>query len=99
MRTFLSELRKNSIHIKLEGGELSVKFPKGKVIDKALLEEIKAKKENLINYLSALNNYNFSEISVVKEQENYPLSSSQRRLWVLSQFEEGNVAYNMPGVY
>ncbi|MCW3466342.1 non-ribosomal peptide synthetase [Chitinophaga nivalis] len=32
-------------------------------------------------------------------QESYPLSSSQRRLWILSQFEDGNVAYNMPGVY
>ncbi|MEP0262578.1 amino acid adenylation domain-containing protein [Dokdonia sp.] len=33
------------------------------------------------------------------EQESYVLTSSQRRLWVLSQFEEGSVAYNIPGVY
>ncbi len=26
----------------------------------------------------------------------YPLSSSQKRLWILSQFDEVNVAYNMP---
>ncbi len=32
-------------------------------------------------------------------QESYVLTSSQHRLWVLSQFEEGNVAYNIPGVY
>lgn len=31
--------------------------------------------------------------------ENYKLSSSQYRLWLLSQFEGGNAAYNMPGVY
>ncbi|MCW3101561.1 MAG: amino acid adenylation domain protein, partial [Bacteroidetes bacterium] len=32
-------------------------------------------------------------------EESYPLSSSQRRLWILSQFEDGNAAYNMQGVY
>jgi len=29
----------------------------------------------------------------------YPLSSSQRRLWVLSQFPGASVAYNMPGIH
>jgi amino acid adenylation domain-containing protein len=32
-------------------------------------------------------------------REYYPLSSSQRRLWVLSQFEGGNKAYSIPGVF
>ena len=32
-------------------------------------------------------------------QPSYPLSSSQRRMWTLSQFEEGNIAYNIPGVF
>ncbi|MCB2407698.1 non-ribosomal peptide synthetase, partial [Hymenobacter lucidus] len=32
-------------------------------------------------------------------QPSYPLSSSQQRVWVLSQFEQGNAAHNMPGVY
>ncbi|RBL90503.1 non-ribosomal peptide synthase/polyketide synthase [Chitinophaga flava] len=41
----------------------------------------------------------FSSILSAPEAADYPLSSSQRRLWVLSQFEESNVAYNMPGVY
>lgn len=29
----------------------------------------------------------------------YTLSSSQERLWILSRFEEANIAYNMPGAY
>src|SRR6185312_9327589 len=41
----------------------------------------------------------FSPIVPVREQERYPVSSSQRRLWVLSQVGNGNVAYNMPGAY
>ena len=41
----------------------------------------------------------FAGIPSLPVQQHYPLSSSQRRLWVLSQFEDGNVAYNMPGAY
>jgi amino acid adenylation domain-containing protein len=41
----------------------------------------------------------FSDILPVPVQPDYPLSPSQRRLWVLSLFDDGNMAYNMPGVY
>jgi tyrocidine synthetase-3 len=41
----------------------------------------------------------YKAIPVANHQDSYPLSSAQRRLWILSQFEEGNVAYNMPGVF
>ncbi|WP_442591967.1 amino acid adenylation domain-containing protein [Pedobacter sp. AW31-3R] len=41
----------------------------------------------------------FESLLPVAQAESYVLSSSQRRLWVLSQFAEGNVAYNMPGVF
>ena len=41
----------------------------------------------------------FNTIPITAEQTSYSLSSAQRRLWILSQFEEGNIAYNMPGVY
>jgi tyrocidine synthetase-3 len=41
----------------------------------------------------------FSRINPLALQTNYALSSSQRRLWILSHQEEGNVAYNMPGVF
>lgn len=35
-------------------------------------------------------------IPVVVESEDYPISDAQKRLWVLSQYSEGSVAYNMP---
>jgi bacitracin synthase 3 len=41
----------------------------------------------------------FEGIVALPLQTDYALSSSQRRLWVLSQFDEVNAAYNMPGVY
>ncbi|WP_394749620.1 amino acid adenylation domain-containing protein, partial [Spongiimicrobium salis] len=41
----------------------------------------------------------FSSLVPAPPSSDYELSSAQRRLWVLSQFEEGNVAYNMPGAH
>jgi amino acid adenylation domain-containing protein len=41
----------------------------------------------------------FALIPSLPTRESYVLSSSQRRLWVLSQFNASSVAYNMPAVY
>ncbi len=41
----------------------------------------------------------FQPIEKVADQEYYPVSSAQQRLWVLSQFQGSSVAYNMPGVF
>ncbi|MCW3465952.1 non-ribosomal peptide synthetase [Chitinophaga nivalis] len=98
MRALLSVLRENNINLKLEAGELSVRFPKGKV-DPALLAAVKSNKAALISYLTSLNQQSHFHIPQIKEQAGYVLSSSQRRLWVLSRFGEGNAAYNIPGAY
>lgn len=50
-------------------------------------------------YIQQTQTTTYTNIPIAAEQADYPLSSSQRRLWILSQFEEGNVAYNIPGVY
>ncbi|MFK7033461.1 condensation domain-containing protein, partial [Flavobacterium oreochromis] len=41
---------------------------------------------------------NYVAIPKAAEQESYPLTPSQQRLWVLSQLEGGSQAYNMPAV-
>ncbi|WP_430412299.1 amino acid adenylation domain-containing protein [Kordia sp.] len=41
----------------------------------------------------------YEDIPKLGKQDSYIVSSSQRRIWMLSQFEGGNVAYNMPGVF
>ncbi|HMI59417.1 MAG TPA: amino acid adenylation domain-containing protein, partial [Puia sp.] len=38
-------------------------------------------------------------IAPAADQADYPLSSAQRRLWLLSQFEESNIAYNIPRLF
>ncbi|MEM6685491.1 MAG: amino acid adenylation domain-containing protein [Bacteroidota bacterium] len=46
--------------------------------------------------IQAASHTHFEAITPVAIQENYPLSSAQHRLWVLSQFQEGSIAYNIP---
>jgi len=55
--------------------------------------------QELAAFLSESLTNEYASIAPAPVQEHYPLSSSQRRLWVLSQFEGSNVAYNMPGIY
>ncbi|MFL5745679.1 MAG: amino acid adenylation domain-containing protein [Niastella sp.] len=41
----------------------------------------------------------FVQIPLAAHSNGYPMSSAQRRLWILSQFEGGNTAYNVSGAY
>jgi amino acid adenylation domain-containing protein/non-ribosomal peptide synthase protein (TIGR01720 family) len=99
MRNFLSELRQSDISVRLVDGDLSIKFPKGKPIEPRILEEIKLMKHELLEYLAALERTGYEDIPAAPVQESYPLSSSQRRLWILSQLEEGSQAYHIGGAY
>lgn len=42
---------------------------------------------------------NFAEIQPLKEQVNYELSHTQKRMWIISQLEGGAVAYNVPSIF
>ncbi|WP_428741063.1 amino acid adenylation domain-containing protein, partial [Tenacibaculum sp.] len=97
----LKRLNKLNVVIKVVNNNLDIKAAKG-ILNEELLGEIRANKESLISLLD-----NDSESKVVEDkqipkielQESYELSSSQRRVWVLSQMEASNVTYNMPEVY
>ncbi|MFC4634989.1 amino acid adenylation domain-containing protein [Dokdonia ponticola] len=49
--------------------------------------------------IPTLGNRTYGTIPKVPVQEDYVLTSSQHRLWILSQFEGGNRAYNIPGSF
>ncbi|PTX61367.1 amino acid adenylation domain-containing protein [Kordia periserrulae] len=92
----LASLRKENIHISLKENDLKIKF-NGTKLPEHLVKEIKANKQALVAYLKA----NESSKEALKipvlapSEDGYPLSSPQSRLWVLCQFEEASVAYNM----
>ena len=95
-----TRLKTLNINLKVVNDTLDIKAPKG-VLNEVLLNEIKANKESLI---SLINQYSESKITDYKQipaapkSNDYPLSSSQHRLWVLSQIDESNRSYNMPGI-
>ncbi|MBC8756872.1 amino acid adenylation domain-containing protein [Kordia sp. YSTF-M3] len=95
MHKLLKEIKDNNLFIKLSKKEkLIVKVPRDKNL-KELLSKMKLHKELLIDYLKS-KDATFKEIPIISTKESYDLSSSQYRLWVLSQFQDGNVAYNIP---
>jgi Condensation domain/TubC N-terminal docking domain len=95
-----AKLRGLKINIQLVNDTLDIQAPKG-VLDAALINEIKENKAELIQFIKTYKNKkdDFNAIEAVPQQESYVLSSSQRRLWILSQFEAANVAYNMSATY
>ncbi|MBB5624285.1 hypothetical protein HDE69_005386, partial [Pedobacter cryoconitis] len=94
------KLKELKISIRLVDGRLDIEAPRG-VLNNELLSKIKLHKEELIQLITSNMKLKKSHQSIVKAslQSSYPMSSSQRQLWLLSQFEEGSVAYHMPGVY
>ncbi|TRX33012.1 amino acid adenylation domain-containing protein [Flavobacterium sp. ZT3R18] len=100
MQLLLKKINKLNIKIDLLDDKLDIQAPKGVITDD-LLNEIKLHKNDLIKFIKSYkaNRKDSVNIPKVREQISYELSSSQRRLWLLSQFEGGNVAYNMPSVF
>jgi len=79
--------------VSLKGDDLKINFNATTLSDD-LITELKRKKSEIINYLKAQESY--TRITPAAYAENYPLSSSQKRLWALSQLDEASTAYNMP---
>ncbi|NOQ27295.1 MAG: amino acid adenylation domain-containing protein, partial [Bacteroidales bacterium] len=50
------------------------------------------------NLINSTESSSYFSIPKAKNQEYYPLSSSQRRLYLLQQMDLGSIAYNMPGL-
>ena len=98
MDKFIANLSDQGIFMSLENDDkLKISF-NGERLDNGVLNKIKVKKQELIDYLKnngPINNY--KSIPTIEVAESYKLSSAQFRLWILSQTEEGTIAYNIPG--
>jgi non-ribosomal peptide synthetase component F len=93
--SFLAKYRAKEISLSLDDSGENLKIS-GEI--KNLLPEDKADllkhKADLVNFLKSQLSVN-ERIEKVPDAPNYEISDAQRRLWVLSQFEEGSAAYNI----
>lgn len=85
---FIKKINDKGININVIGKDLNVIAQKG-AIDNEILIEIKKYKQDLLRMLQ-------TPIPKAAVKESYELTPSQKRFWVLSQFEGGNLAYNIP---
>ncbi|MVT11424.1 non-ribosomal peptide synthetase [Chitinophaga tropicalis] len=94
----IRDFKDSGIDISLYGEDLKISV-EGDMPAEDVLQKLRASKAAIIDFLKKVQSGTSTDIPVTPKQESYPLSSSQRRLWILSQFEESSMAYNMPGVY
>ncbi len=52
--------------------------------------------ETISRIIDSANKIEYKQIEKIPEKESYDISNAQKRLWVLDQFEEKSIAYNMP---
>lgn len=91
----ITSLRKIQVSLTIENGNLRL-IGNTKNIDEQLLAQIREKKDEIIDFLTEnQQNLELEQIPKAAPKDVYPVSNAQRRLWLLSQFEGGNQAYNI----
>uniref|UniRef100_UPI00260522C2 condensation domain-containing protein n=1 Tax=uncultured Aquimarina sp. TaxID=575652 RepID=UPI00260522C2 len=96
MIELIEKLERKNIGISLNGDDLELDFD-DQEIDQEILAEIKTNKQELITFFKKYLDVNIDDrIQPLDINKNYEISHSQKRLWILSQFEDSSVAYNMP---
>jgi len=99
MEDLLLQLKKHGITIKVEGTSLKLNIPKD--IDATdIISKVKDNKEELIAYISKRMQLNNTLHSIEKAAESacYRLSSAQKRVYFLHEFDKMSLAYNIQQV-
>lgn len=91
----LEKLLENNVKLTVKEDKLLCKLPDSG-IDNDLLNLLKSNKEELKQVIQKKTRFQqYQEIPNVDQARSYPLTPSQKRLWLMSQFEGGSEAYNM----
>jgi hypothetical protein len=96
---FFYTLQESGVDVQLMGRQLKVHARKG-TVDGAILEKIKARKPEFIEFLEMMRE-DEHDIPVIPVNEDgyYEMSHAQQRLWLIDQLEPGQTAYNMPAAF
>ncbi len=95
---FVNYLRRLDINLFIEGDRLRCNAPEG-TLTPALKSEISGRKAEIISFLHQANiQTNTTAIARISRTENntFPLSFAQQRLWFLNQLQPNSTFYNMP---
>lgn len=94
IRNLIKRLKENKIDVSLVGNDLEINFD-GDDLPVALIDELKLNKKGIVDFLRQVQGEKVMPIPALPPSTNgYKISSAQRRLWVLSQFEDSSAAYN-----
>ena len=94
----ISDLKRQGVGIKAKGADLQISDP-SKSITQDQVKLIKQYKQELLKLLSSGDNAEQSGIGMRQEDlTRFPLTSSQRRLYFLQEFDRDTVSYNQPQV-
>ncbi|HYC27183.1 MAG TPA: condensation domain-containing protein, partial [Chitinophagaceae bacterium] len=95
----LETLSRLDIYLQVQGSELKIKGSKENLTPQ-IISLIKEHKAGLIDCLRSGTQATEAIPPVqTNEASLYPLSFSQRRLWIMSQVDGSGIAYNIPGTY
>lgn len=95
MEQILERLRKSNIKINVVQDQLKLKIPDG-FDAKDILLEVRENKQSLIDFIKEIKTeVGFEAITQAEQKEYYALSSVQKRLYFLYQFDNTSMAYNL----
>ena len=96
IKEIINELESKEVSIYLENNEIVLESENE--IDFSIIDKIKKNKPLLVNFLNKIDEkQEYDSIDVVAVDMDYPISYAQRRLWILNQFDGGDVVSNLYG--
>jgi amino acid adenylation domain-containing protein len=103
MKELLKDISENNILLDVVDGDLKV-FSDQANPNPELIAKIRENKNDLLEFLQSNKQTGHGDpmdigIPATSAAASYPLSSAQHRLWLLSQSEQANIAYNLREIY